>query len=196
MSTLPPPPDAGDDRSTGGTSTHAELPPPPAAGAGRDDAGAHGEGPGQWQHQQPGHQQQWGQQQPWGAYGQPYRRPMFPTEERNWAMLAHLSGLSFLVGLPVVGPLVVWLFKRDQSAFVDAEGKEALNFSLSVLLYSVVGGILGAILTVVTLGIGFIAVALVGLVAGIAWLVLTILAAVQASGGQPYRYPLTIRFIR
>ncbi len=107
-------------------------------------------------------------------------------EERNWAMAAHLSALVTVVGVPsLVGPLVVWLIKKDQLPFVDDQGREALNFNISFLIYGVVAAISMFVL------VGFLLLPIVI----IAWLVLVIVAAVRASGGERYRYPLTIRFI-
>lgn len=109
------------------------------------------------------------------------------AEERNWAMAAHLSSLSGLL-VPfgnVLGPLVVWLVKRDTMPLVADQGREALNFNITVL-----GAFLiGAVLTVVLVGF------LVMVVVGIAWLVLTIMAGVAASKGESYRYPFTLRLI-
>lgn len=108
------------------------------------------------------------------------------ADSRNWGMIAHLSALVMFVGIPApLGPLVVWLIKKDQDPYVDYHGKESLNFNISFLLYSIVAGVL--ILVV----IGLVLLPLVG----IAWLVLVILGAVRASSGEMYRYPLTIRFI-
>src|SRR5262249_28657126 len=61
-------------------------------------------------------------------------------EERLWGMLCHLSALLgyFALGLSFVGPLVCWLIKRDTSPFVDANGKEALNFQLNILIYKLI----------------------------------------------------------
>ena len=109
------------------------------------------------------------------------------AEERNWAMAAHLSALStFLIPFGnVLGPLVVWLVKRDTMPLVADQGKEALNFNITAL-----GAFLiGAILTVVL--VGFLVMAAVG----IAWLVLTIIAAIAASKGETYRYPFTLRLV-
>lgn len=112
--------------------------------------------------------------------------PGLSPQVRNWALGAHLSALiGAVVWLAFLGPLVVWLVKRDEHPFIAAHATEALNFNLSVLLYSVVA----AILAVVLIGIPI----LIGI--AIAWLVLTILAAVKAVNGEEYRYPLTIRFI-
>jgi uncharacterized Tic20 family protein len=103
-------------------------------------------------------------------------------------MLCHLSGLAGYV-VPfgnIFGPLIIWLIKRDQSWFVDDQGKEALNFQISWAIYMIVSLI--AILVLV-------GIVLVGIVA-IGGLVLLIVAAVKANEGIAYRYPLTIRFIK
>jgi uncharacterized protein len=115
---------------------------------------------------------------------------MQPTtkDDRTWAMLCHLSGLAGYV-VPfgnIFGPLIIWLIKRDQSWFVDDQGKEALNFQISWAIYMIVSLI--AILVLV-------GIVLVGIVA-IGGLVLLIVAAVKANEGIAYRYPLTIRFIK
>jgi uncharacterized Tic20 family protein len=113
-----------------------------------------------------------------------------PTEhERTWGMLAHLSALAGLV-IPllgiVLGPLVVWLARRDDSPFVAAHAKEALNFNISVLL----GALVCTVLMLVFIGI------VLGTALFIAWLVLILVAAIKASEGELYRYPFSLRFIR
>jgi uncharacterized Tic20 family protein len=109
-------------------------------------------------------------------------------ESRMWAMIAHLSTLSGLV-LPfgnIIGPLLVWLVKRDEMAFVNDQAKEALNFNISMTIYGLVAAVLIFVL------VGFVLLA----VLGIAWLVLSIMAAVKANEGVAYRYPLTLRLIK
>jgi uncharacterized protein len=113
-----------------------------------------------------------------------------PTEnERTWGMLAHLSALAGLV-MPLVGivlgPLVVWLARRDESEFVAAHAKEALNFNISVLL-----GALACLLLMLVF-VGF----LLGTALFIAWLVMTLIAAIRASEGQTYRYPFSLRLVK
>ena len=119
------------------------------------------------------------------------------AESRNWAMVAHISAFAVFLGIPwFVGPLIVWLLKRTDDPFVDAHGKEAVNFSLSVLIYAaalVVGGIVFGILT---LGLIVIPVVLVAIALGIFWFVVTLIAAVKASSGERYEYPLTIRLVQ
>ena len=123
--------------------------------------------------------------------------PIADSRARDLVLAAHLSGLIGLVGIPSpLGPLVVWLAKRDEHPFVDAQGKEALNFTLSALLYVIAIFVFGFVFTVVTFGLGILVLIPLMLGAMIAWLVLVVVAAVRASRGEPYRYPLTIRFVR
>ena len=110
------------------------------------------------------------------------------SDERMWAMLTHLSALLVFTAIPfahILGPLVVWLLKREEFPLVDDQGKESLNFQISMTIY----GIVAAILVLLLIGI-FLGIALM-----IAWLVLVIVASIKANGGERYRYPLTIRFI-
>jgi uncharacterized protein len=107
---------------------------------------------------------------------------------RNYAMGVHLIALAGLV-VPfgnIIGPLVMWLIKREQSPVVDAAGKEALNFQISCTIYAVISGLLVFVL---------IGIPLLFLVAIIS-VVFAIVAAVKASNGEFYRYPLSIRFLR
>ena len=114
------------------------------------------------------------------------------TEEKNWAVAAHASALlTFIVPIPgasIVAPLIVWLMKKDTMPFVDHHGKEAVNFNISFLIWTVLAFIVGFLLFVVGL---FLTVPLVA----ITWFVLVIMAAVKASNGEWYRYPFTIRFV-
>lgn len=107
--------------------------------------------------------------------------------EKTWGMLTHLLALSIFIGIPfgnVIGPLIVYLIKKDEYEFVAEQGREVLNFQITWSLILIVSAIL------IVVGIG-----LVMLIAfGIAWLVLVILGAVSASNGTPYKYPFTIEF--
>ena len=106
-----------------------------------------------------------------------------------WAMFCHLAGLCAFV-LPfvgnVVGPLILWQIKKDEYPFVGEQGKEAVNFQISMTIY----GLISVVLSFVC--IGFFLLAAVGVVD----LVFLLIAAVKANNGQHYRYPLTIRFIK
>lgn len=114
-------------------------------------------------------------------------RPLSPSGEQKWLSLLHLSGLAgYLIPLgSIVGPLVMWLLRRDMSGRVDEEGKDALNFHLSMLLYYLVS----IPLAFIFVGI-FTAIAI-----AVVEIVFTIIATVKASKGEPYRYPLAIRFV-
>ena len=120
-------------------------------------------------------------------------------EERQWGMFAHLSALaggllsSMFGGWGVfLGPLVVWLIKKDEMPFVNDQGKEALNFNITVAAIFFVL----FVLTIFTLGIGVILTAPVGIVVGVAWLAFTIIASIRANEGQAYRYPFAVRLIK
>ena len=110
------------------------------------------------------------------------------NEARQWAMFAHLASLiGYIIPLGnIIGPLVVWLIKKDEFPFVDDQGKESLNFQISMLIY----------ITVSALAI-FICVGIVTTpVLVILDLVFTIIAAIKANQGEYYRYPLTIRLVK
>ena len=110
------------------------------------------------------------------------------TNVRTWSAFCHVSALlGVFVHFPghVLPPLILWLAKRDDSPEIDAHGKEALNFQISMLLYNAVA----AVFCLILIGFAFLA---------ILWVlnaVFVIIAAIQASEGKFYRYPMTIRFI-
>lgn len=144
-------------------------------------------------------------------------------EVRTWAMLCHLSSLTGIllafIGIPpflftnLITPLVVWLAKKDEHEFIDANGRESLNFQISMTLYGIaicvliVGlifllfvfgvfadtarGALGFVFT----GMGLIGIVIIALLFGLLQLALAILASLKAKEGQIYRYPFTIRFL-
>ena len=121
------------------------------------------------------------------------------AEEKQWAMFAHLSALagglltSAVGGWGTfIGPLVIWLVKKDTMKFVDDQGKEALNFNITIAIacFALL------LLSIVTLGIGLILAIPLWVIIAIAWLVLTIVAAVKANNGEFYRYPMTLRLVK
>ena len=117
---------------------------------------------------------------------------MISKDERNWAILAHLSSfLGYLVGGlgGLIGPLVVWLIKKDDAPFVADQARESLNFQISLLIYAV------ALLASCFLLIGFFLIWFVVPFLALIGFVLPIVGAVKANEGQSYRYPFTIRFI-
>lgn len=110
------------------------------------------------------------------------------SQEKNWGMFCHLAALAGFV-IPfgnIIGPLIVWLVKKDESAYVDKQGKESLNFQISVSIYAVISAILALVL------IGFLLL----IVIGIATLILIVVAAIKASNREDFQYPLTIRFVQ
>ncbi|MGB9330402.1 MAG: DUF4870 domain-containing protein [Steroidobacteraceae bacterium] len=113
-----------------------------------------------------------------------------PTEnERTWGMLAHLSALTgvvvWLLGC-IIGPLVVWLARRDSSAFVAEHAREALNFNITVVLAALV------CMALMLVFVGFI----LGTALFVVWLVFTLIAAIKASEGEHYRYPFSLRLVK
>ena len=104
-------------------------------------------------------------------------------------MLTHLSALSgfFTGGLgAIIGPLIVWLIKKEEMPFVDEQGKESLNFQITMMLAAIVSAILVLVL------IGFLML----LAVGIFDLVMVIIASIKANEGEHFTYPLTIRFLK
>lgn len=118
--------------------------------------------------------------------------PQTPTgmskEEATWGMLCHLSALAMFI-LPsvgnILGPLILWLIKKDQYPFVDSQGKESLNFQISITIYAIACGLLSLLLIGIPLLIAVM----------VFWLVEVIMASVSANEGKPWTYPVTIRFI-
>ncbi len=119
---------------------------------------------------------------------------------RNWSMGCHLAALTLYLGIPfgnLLGPLLIWLLKRNEFALVDEQGKESLNFQISMLIYGLVAVILVVffaitlILIPVAVLLGIFVVFLV-----IIDLVLVIIASIKVSNGDAYQYPLTIRFLK
>jgi len=109
------------------------------------------------------------------------------AEERQWATFAHLSALAGLV-MPfgsIIGPLVIWLIKKDTMPFVNDQGKEALNFNITVAIAAIVCGLLCIVL------IGFLLLP----VLVILWLVFVIVGTIKANEGTLYRYPFALRLI-
>ena len=113
-------------------------------------------------------------------------------DARTWAMLCHLAGLGWLIFwlIPVISgvicPLILWQIKKDEYSFVDEQGKEAVNFQISMLIYLIVAALLCFTC------IGFVLVPIVCVVD----IVLAIVASVKAGEGHSYRYPFCIRFIK
>jgi uncharacterized protein len=112
-----------------------------------------------------------------------------PTQdERTWGMIAHLSafaGIVFPLGGNILAPLIIWLTRRDTSAYVEIEAREALNFNITVALGWLVCGSLFFALIGIPLGV----------VLFFYWLVMVIVAGVKTSEGVGYRYPISLRLV-
>lgn len=117
-------------------------------------------------------------------------------DARTWQVIAHLSALVGLVGVPsVVGPLVVWLVRRHDPE-VEPHAREALNFHLSLLIYGVAGVVLAVVLALSVVGLLLLPLLVLGYLAlAVLGVVFSILGAVKASDGVLYRYPLNLRLI-
>jgi uncharacterized Tic20 family protein len=113
---------------------------------------------------------------------------MSEKDARTWAMLCHIGAFAGYI-IPfghIVAPLVIWLIKKEGSPFVDDQGKESLNFQISMSIYAIIG----LVLTLVVIG------AVLLMAAVIFDVVMVIIAAVRANSGERYRYPLCMRFIK
>ena len=108
-------------------------------------------------------------------------------EERTWAMFAHLSAFvgHFIPFGHILGPLVIWMIKKNEMPFVNDQAKEALNFQITMTIYFIVAGLLCLVV------IGIVLLPLVWLFD----LIFTIIAAVKANDGVAYRYPGTLRLV-
>ena len=111
-----------------------------------------------------------------------------PADARQWGLFAHLSALVGLI-IPfgnVLGPLIIWQVKKAEMPFVDDQGKEALNFQITV-----------AIAMLICIVLSFVLIGLLLLpIVGIAALVFTIIGGIKANEGQYYRYPFALRLIK
>jgi hypothetical protein len=115
--------------------------------------------------------------------------PKAASDVRIWNVLCHATALAgFFVPWAghILGPLIVWLAKRNDSPEIDQNGKESLNFQISMLIYNIVAGVLCLVL------IGFVLLFALHILN----VVFVIIASIQASEGKFYRYPFTIRVIK
>lgn len=141
---------------------------------------------------------------------------MNARDERTWATLTHLGGLFGIWFFSPVGnvlvPLVLWLIKRNESAFVDDQGREAVNFQITMSILSLVLGVAGwMIFSVFNLldsvvfwhsnftffpHVFFFQNGGLSIVAAILSMVFAIIAATRANNGIAYRYPLSLRLVK
>jgi uncharacterized Tic20 family protein len=125
------------------------------------------------------------QQPPTSDYGS---TPLGSKDERMWATFCHVAALAFFIPLGnIIGPLVIWLIKKDEYPLVHDQGKASLNFQITVTI-----GFVISIILVPVVGIGI----LTGLVLLVCDLVFVISAALKANAGEAYRYPFAIQFVK
>jgi len=137
-------------------------------------------------------------------YVTPSQPPMLPAgvpsgvdanglteDDRTMGMLVHLLGL--LTG--VIGVLILWMIKKDQSKFVDFHGREALNFMITLFIVSMALMLVSVVLGIVTMGFGMFLIFPLFFVVAIGQLVCEIKACIAANKGEWHRYPMTIRMI-
>ena len=128
---------------------------------------------------------------PPAEYQQPVQ-PMNPSDEKLWSTLIHIGGFFFSFVPALVGYLVL----KDRGPFVRAHTQTALNFQISILIYSVALAMAVFVIAIATFGFGMIVAIPVLLAFSAAILVFVIIAAVKANQGVYYKYPLTIEFIK
>lgn len=119
-------------------------------------------------------------------------QPLSQSDERLWATLIHVGGIFF----GFIPALIGYLVLKDRSAFVREHSRTALNFQITWVGVQIANAILGIPLGIVTFGIWTILQILISIAAAAIVLIFSIIAAVTANRGEPYRYPLTIPFVK
>ena len=110
------------------------------------------------------------------------------NDEKQWALFAHLSALiGYIIPFgSIIGPLIIWQVKKNEMPFVDDQGKDALNFQITMVIAAIVCIVLMLVL------IGFLLIWIVGILD----LIFIVIAAIAANNGQAYRYPFNLRLIK
>ena len=109
-------------------------------------------------------------------------------DEKNWGMYCHLAGFAGLL-IPfgnVLGPLLIWILKKEEYPFVEVEGKEALNFQITVSIAGIIAGLLSVVLIGIPLLIAIVILAIIFMIK----------ALMETNEGRPYRYPFNLRLIQ
>ena len=113
---------------------------------------------------------------------------MINMQERQWALICHLSALSGYV-IPfgnLIAPIIIWSMKKDEFPMVDAHGKAVINFQISITIWMIISGVL----IILLIGIPLL------ILLAILQVVFVIIGAIKADNGELYKYPLTIDFIK
>ncbi len=123
---------------------------------------------------------------------------MITQNDKNYSSITHLSGFAgwFFPFGNIIAPLIMWVAKKNESKYIDAHGKAAINFQLSLILYGFLLAILIIPITFLTIGLGLIAIIAAIIPAIILKIVLIISASIKANNGEYYDYPFTIEFIK
>lgn len=113
---------------------------------------------------------------------------MMQKDDRTWAIFCHLSGfLGYVFPFgSILAPLVIWLIKKQDSKYLDETGKEVVNFQISIVIYTIISGILAIVL------IGFVLLFILFLI----HIIFMIKGAMSADKGQVYKYPFTLHLIK
>ena len=127
--------------------------------------------------------------QPTQETPQPVQQAPAKTNENLWPILCHLAGLLGYTAIPaanIIGPLVIWLIKKDEIPQLDAHGKAAINFQISLLIY-----------ILICIPLAFIVIGIFGMIVlGILNIIFIIIATIKAADGQVYDYPMSIKFLK
>jgi uncharacterized Tic20 family protein len=118
------------------------------------------------------------------------------SQARMWAMFCHLSALMACLGVPfgnIIGPLIIWQIKKNEFPSVDAHGKAALNFQITVTLAIFVGAAVAVVLSFFC--VGYLLIPLVALI-GLAGMIFAIIAGIKANNGETYKYPCSLEFVK
>ncbi len=115
-------------------------------------------------------------------------KPPLSREAKQWAMLTHLAAFAafFIPFGNIIGPLVAWQLKKDIDPFVADNGKEAVNFQITIGIATFIG------IMLIFVGIGAFLLPLLG----VYWIAMSIIAGIKANDGVAYRYPMTLRFVK
>lgn len=133
---------------------------------------------------------------PVNARGRAYD-PDVTDDERTYALMIHLSLLAHVVLtlIAIVIPIVMWQAKKNQSPFLDDHGREAVNFQISLIIWSIALPLIAALVGVITCGVGLVLLIPAALLPYIVGVIGMIQASMAANRGEFYRYPMTFRFV-
>ncbi len=123
---------------------------------------------------------------------------MISQNDKNYSAITHLSGFAgwiFPFG-NIIAPIVLWTAKKSESSYINNHGKAAVNFQLSLIVYSFLLALLIIPIAIFTLGLGLVAIAIGIIPAIILKFILIITASIKANNGEQYHYPFTIEFIK